>query len=49
MNSMPQYIARPKAARVAIMAETLPMSPRKGFERTASPIMQVIMLEIQML
>lgn len=47
MNSMPQYMARPKAARVAIMAETLPIRPRNGLERTASPIMQVMMLKGQ--
>lgn len=45
MNSMPQYMAKPKAAKVAIMAEIFPIRPRKGFDRTASPIMQVIMLK----
>lgn len=41
---MPQYMAKPKAAKVAIIAEILPIRPRKGFDRTASPIMQVMML-----
>lgn len=41
MNSMPKYMARPKAAIVAIAAEMLPMRPSHGLERTASPIMHV--------
>lgn len=44
MNSMPKYMAKPKAAHVAITAETLPISPNQGFDLTASPIMQVITL-----
>lgn len=44
MNSMPRYMAKPKAAQVAITADTLPISPSQGFDLTASPIIQVITL-----
>lgn len=44
MNSMPKYIAKPKEATVAINADTLPRSPSHGFDRTTSPIMQVMTL-----
>lgn len=44
MNSMPKYIAKPNAAHVAIIADKLPNSPSHGFDRTWSPIMQVITL-----
>lgn len=44
INSIPIYIARPNAAQVAITAEIFPINPRKGLERTASPIMQVMTL-----
>lgn len=41
MKSTPRYIQRPKAATVAIAAETLPRSPSHGLLRTQSVIMQV--------
>lgn len=44
MNSIPKYMAHPKAAQVAIIAETLPIRPRSGFDRTTSNIIQVITL-----
>lgn len=47
MNSIPQYIAKPNAANVAIIADKLPKSPRKGFERTTSHIIQVIILKLK--
>lgn len=34
INSMPKYIAKPNAAHVAIIADTLPNSPNHGFDRT---------------
>lgn len=45
INSIPKYMARPKAAQVAMTAETLPISPSQGLDFTASPIMQVITLQ----
>lgn len=44
MNSIPKYMAKPKAAIVAITADMLPIKPSQGFERTTSPIIHVIML-----
>lgn len=41
---MPKYMQRPKAAAVAITADTLPSNPSHGFDLTTSPIIQVIML-----
>jgi hypothetical protein len=44
MNSMPRYMANPKAAAVDMHALILPKSPSQGFDRTVSPIMHVRML-----
>lgn len=44
MNSMPKYIARPKAAAVASTAEILPINPSQGLDRTTSPIIHVMIL-----
>lgn len=43
MNEIPKYIAHPNAATVAMTAEIFPRRPSHGFERTQSPIMQVMM------
>lgn len=44
MNSIPKYIASPKPAAVAMTADTFPIRPSHGFDRTTSPIMQVMIL-----
>lgn len=44
---MPRYMAKPKAADVAITADTLPISPSHGLDRTTSPIMQVTTLLVK--
>ena len=41
INSTPKYIARPKAAEVAMTALTFPSRPNHGFDLTVSPIMHV--------
>lgn len=41
IKSIPQYIASPKPAIVAMAADTLPSSPSSGLERTQSTIMHV--------
>lgn len=41
---MPKYMQKPNAANVAIMADKLPKNPSQGFDRTTSPIIQVIIL-----
>lgn len=46
MNGIPRYIAHPNAAKVAIIAEKLPMKPSHGFDFTGSLIMHVITLVI---
>lgn len=44
INSMPRYMASPKAAAVDMQALMLPNSPSKGLERTVSRIMHVMTL-----
>lgn len=44
INETPKYIANPKAAAVAITADTLPSKPNHGFDRTVSPIIHVMTL-----
>lgn len=44
INSMPRYMASPKAAAVDIQALMLPNKPSSGFERTVSRIMHVKIL-----
>lgn len=41
MNSMPRYMASPKAAHVAMIADRLPSRPIHGLERTWSAIIDV--------
>lgn len=44
MNSIPRYMQTPKAAKVAIVTESIPLTPNQGFDLTESKVMQVMML-----
>ena len=46
MNSMSKYIAKPKAANVDNIADTIPINPSQGFDLTESPIIHVITLKV---
>lgn len=47
MNSISRYIVIPKAAKVAMVTDTIPLTPSQGFDLTESKVMQVIMLLIE--
>lgn len=46
INSIPKYIARPNPAAVAMTAETHPIRPSPGLDRTTSPIILVMILRV---